>query len=386
MSLFGATEGTMSFGARREYFKQIWRRYQNGSKKEKTAILNEFCINCGFSRKYAIRLLNRGVKDRKKKSGPKEIYDGVFVEVLFDLWRLMQMCGRNMKQAMATWLPYYSHEKLTAEVEAKLRKISASHIDRLLAPFKKQRGRSATQPGKFLKTNIPIETRHKAATQPGYIQADTVAHCGSSLRGTYVHTLTVTDVFSNWTENRAVYGKSVDRVFELYLAIEKILPFLVLCYSSDNGFEVMHKKLWLHLQEHQMQMTRGRPYRKNDNPHVEQKNNTHVRKVFGYRRFEYRSLATLMNEIYENYSNPLLNFFTPTQRLIKKERVGAKYLKTYDAPQTPYERLINSGKISEEKKAELQRKFESLNPVYLARTLQKKREEFFKAVRLKRTS
>lgn len=290
-----------------------------------------------------------------------------------------------MKQAMGTWLVYYSHEKLTAEIEEKLRKISASHIDRLLAPMKKPRGRSATKAGKFLKSNIPIETRHAAATQPGYVQADTVAHCGSSMRGTFVNTLTVTDIFSNWTENRAVYGKSSDRVFELYLAIEKILPFLVICYSSDNGFEVMHKKIYDYLMTHQIKMTRGRPYRKNDNPHVEQKNNTHVRKVFGYQRFEYRSIASRMNEIYEHYSNPLLNFFTPMQKLVKKERVGAKYVKTYDIPQTPYERLMNSDKISEEKKAELKKKFESLNPVYLARALQQKRKEFFEFVRFKRT-
>jgi hypothetical protein len=375
----------MSFGARREYFRQIWKRYQSASKKGKTAILNEYCAVCGFSRKYAIRLLGQGLKDRKKKSGPKEIYDQAFVEILFDLWQLMQrMCGKKMKVALPGWLPYYGHDKLTKEVERKLKIISASHIDRLLAPFKKIRGRSTTKAGNFLKTNIPIQTRHDGAKKPGYLQADTVAHCGSDIRGAYVHTLTVTDIFSNWTENRAVFRKNAEDVLSEYLAIEKVLPFLVLAYSSDNGGEVMNEKIWTHLHSIGATMTRGRPYRKNDNPHVEQKNNTHVRKLFGYQRFEHRCLVNLMNEIYENYWNPLQNFFTPSMKLISKERVGARYVKKYDKPQTPYRRLMKSSALSKEKKAQLKQKFESLNPIHLSQRLEEKRKAFFKMVHEKR--
>lgn len=377
----------MSFGARREYFKAIWKRYQTASKKEKTGILNEYCAVCGFSRKYAIRLLKRGIEGRKRKSGPKEIYDQVFVGILFDLWQLMQgMCGKKMKVAIPEWLPFYTHEKCTKEIEKKLKKISASHIDRLLAPFKKPKGRSTTKAGKFLKTNIPIETRHDGAKQPGYLQGDTVAHCGDHIDGTYAHSLTVTDISSNWTENRATLGKSEEVVLAAYREIEKALPFDPMGWSSDNGTEFLNHKMWNYLNSRGMKITRGRPSHKNDNPHVEQKNFTHVRKLFGYQRFEHRSLVSAMNAIYENYWNPLHNFFTPSQKLIKKERVGSKIIKKYDKPQTPYQRLMKSDKISDEEKAQLQKKYESLNPVYLAKKLAEKRTAFFKMAQEKRRS
>jgi len=375
----------MSLGARREYFKQIWRRYQKASKQEKGLILNEFCTVCQYCRKYAIRLLGEGPRERKKKSGPKEIYDQAFVEVLYELWQLMRrMCGKKMKVALPEWLAFYSSEKLTKEIEKKLKKISASHIDRLLRPFKKLHGRSTTKRGSFLKTKIPIEIQHDGVKEPGYVQSDTVAHCGDHIDGAYAHSLTVTDICSNWTENRAVWRKDADAVITEFVALEKTLPFSIRGYSSDNGGEVMNERLYRYLDDHGVKITRGRPYRKNDNPHVEQKNHTHVRKLFGYQRFDHRSLVSLMNEIYIEYWNPLQNFFTPSMKLIEKERVGARMVKKYDHPQTPYQRLMKSKRITSMQKTELKQKYESLNPVYLSRQLDEKIKSFFKMLHLKR--
>jgi hypothetical protein len=235
-----------------------------------------------------------------------------------------------------------------------------------------------------LKTNIPIQTRHDAAKTPGYVQTDTVAHCGSNIKGAYVHTLTVTDIHSNWTENRAVWRKDSDAVIHEYMAIEKMLPFIVLCYSSDNGGEVINEKIWNYLNSKGVTITRGRPYRKNDNPHVEQKNNTHVRKLLGYKRFDHRPLVKLMNQMYQDSWNPLQNFFTPSQKLIKKVRVGARIIKTYDKPRTPYQRLMRSKALSSETKANLKRKYESLNPIYLSQKLDEEKKQFFKTVHMNR--
>lgn len=375
----------MSFGARREYFREIRKRYQSGSKKQKSAILNEFCMVCGYSRKYAIRLLKQGERVWKKRPGPKPVYDKIFVEVLFALWQKMQrVSGKKMKRMMRRWLPFFQHEKLNTEIQKKLKRISASHIDRLLASMKKPQGRCTTKWNGFLLPHIPIETRHDASKGPGFIQIDTVAHCGSSLSGVYTNSITVTDIFSMWTENRSIFGKQAESVLNEFVALEKNLPFKLMGYSSDNGNEVLNTKMWNYLNSKGVIITRGRPYQKNDNPHVEQKNNTHVRKLFGYQRYEHRSLVRLMNEIYENYWNPLHNFFIPSFKLIKKERVGARIKKIYDKPQTPYERLLKSKEISAEAKQNLTIKFKSLNPIYLSDQLEEKKREFFKAVQLHR--
>jgi hypothetical protein len=383
----------MGIQARREYLIEIRERYRNSSRKEKGKILDEFCKVCDYGRKHGIRILNGNRKVLGRKPGPKVRFDSAFIEVLETLWISMRrMCGKKMVQALPHWLPHNRSPKITPEIRAKLLKISASHIDRVLKPIRTRsnlKGLSSTKPGAFLKAKIPLRVHHWEIKTPGFMQADTVAHCGESLAGAFANSLTMTDIDSTWTENRAAWTKGSLNVYEQIKNIEEELPFPILGWSSDNGGEVMNEHLYKYFQTSRdegskVEMTRGRPYRKNDQAHVEQKNFSHVRQVFGYERFEHPDLVPLMNDIYKNYWGPLQNFFVPSQKLIRKERIGAKVKKQHDIPMTPYQRLMNSDKLTEKAKKDLKHQYERLDPFALSRELDKKLHFFFKEVKIKK--
>jgi hypothetical protein len=221
-------------------------------------------------------------------------------------------------------------------------------------------------------------------TKPGFIEADTVAHCGDSLAGFFINSVTMTDIFSGWTENRATWTKGQTPVLEAIRAIEKSLPFSMNGFACDNGSEFLNYELLKYFRmnrERPVEFTRRRPYKKNDNAHVEQKNWTHVRQLFGYDRLEERGLVELMNEIYESYANPMANFFIPCVRLEEKTRIGGRIQKRYGAPKTPYQRLLECADMPEEAKEQLRQKYESLNPFELRQGLQAKLQEFWQTYR-----
>jgi 5S rRNA maturation endonuclease (ribonuclease M5) len=202
-----------------------------------------------------------------------------------------------------------------------------------------------------------------------------VAHCGNSLSGNFANTLTVTDLLSGWTANRATINKEAVDIVAKIKDIRAGLPFPMIGFASDNGSEFINRSLLDYLQNSKhghIKFVRRRPYKKNDNAHVEQKNDTHVRQLFGYCRIEEYELVDLMNDIYRNYWNPLLNYFCPALKLIKKVRIGGKLRKTYDKPKTPYDRLINSGKLTEQQLARLTSDRELLDPILLKRGLDAK--------------
>jgi hypothetical protein len=211
------------------------------------------------------------------------------------------------------------------------------YIGEIRSTLECTKGISATAPARFMKNKVPINTLDSKITKPGYTQTDTVAHCGDVILGAYAHSLTVTDIFSAWTVNRALFTKHGTRVA----------------------------------------FTRSRPYKKNDNCFVEQKNFTHVRELFGYERFEDPKLVELMNDIYINHWNPLQNFFIPNYKLKEKIRVGSKVTKKYDVPQTPYSRLLNFGNLTAREVEDLREQKAKLNPFTLKRGLEEKLKEFF---------
>ena len=368
----------MPIQLRRVYLDTIRERYLNAPKKAKKLILDEFCMNCGYSRKYAIRILNGKITPRSKKPGPEPVYDNSFVYHLHELWIAMnQICSKNMKAALPLWLPYYG--KADARIEKLLVQVSPATIDRLLKPYKagKVRGLSTTSPS-LIKNKIPIQLLDSEITQAGFIEADTVAHCGESLHGKYINTLTMTDLMSGWTENRAVWSKEGEFIVNLIRDIERDLPFKLLGFACDNGTEFLNHDLhdYLVRRDEPVTFVRRRPYKKNDAAHVEQKNFTHVRQLFGYERLENPQFVRIMNEIYRTLWNPLLNFFTPNLKLIKKEREGAKLRKTYDKPKTPYQRLMESEKLNPKEKAELREKMKAKNPFYLKEQLESRLKIF----------
>jgi len=334
--------------SKREYLARIKDRYRHADRKGKSRILDEFCAVCGHHRKHAIRILNADQRLRKKKPGRSRRYGTSLIRILEDIWLNAGCpCSARMAGMIRLWLPWYEkrHGELDGQDRQKLETIPARTLDRLLLVTRRKhghRGLSGTRHGTdLLKNKIPIKISHHDVDQPGFIQADTVAHGGDSTEGDFIWSLTFTDVFTGWTFNGAVWNKGQEGVFGLLRQFEEQLPFPVRGFHTDNGGEFLNHHLHRYYLERDtpVEMTRTRPGRKNDNPHVEQKNYTHVRLLLGYHRIGNPDLVQPINCLYEA-ANLLNNFFCTTRRLILKERRGARYYKRYDQPATPCERLL----------------------------------------------
>ncbi len=382
----------MGINERQAYLKAIRSRYWRARKKVKVTILDEFCAVCGYHRKYAIRLLNqRGKARKKRRPGRKPIYASP--ELLTALKRIWfasdQMCSKKLKAAIPLWLPYYEtvYKPLTPETQGKLLLVSAATIDRLLKPVRVVHGRkglSGTRPGTLLKNQIPIRTHFWDVSQPGFMEADTVAHCGNSLAGSFIWSLTMTDIHTTWTESRATWDKGAEGVLAQIQDIEDRLPFALQGFDCDNGSEFLNWHLLRYFTDHPSvtSFTRSRPYKKNDNAHVEQKNWSHVRQLFGYDRFEDRQILPLMNDLYANEWSLYQNHFCPSMKLKEKKRINSKYFKKYDPPRTPYDRVMASEHVSDKTKEHLQTVHESLNPFILKKNIEKKLRVIFKKVKV----
>ena len=372
----------MPIKLRRVYLDTIRERYKNAPKSIKQIILNEFCQVCGYSRKYAIRILNRQIEPRVNRPGPKPKYGPVVVNHLRTLWLAMnKMCSKKMVVAIPLWLEFYKDADKT--IKDQLNQMSASTIDRYLKPFKQplNKGISTTSPS-MIKNRIPIKLLDEEVKEPGFVESDTVAHCGDSASGPFNSSLTVTDLYSAWTENRALGAKTAEQVMIQLKKIEEGLPFMLLGFASDSGSEFINEQLETHLKNRlkPVEFVRRRPYKKNDNAHVEQKNWTHVRELFGYQRFDHPDDIAKMNEIYQAYWNPLWNYFTPVMKLKKKTRIGGRLIKEYDEPKTPMQRLLESPHLPNHQKRALKENFSLKNPFYLKEQLDKKLKEFFESV------
>ena len=382
----------MGKNERQAYLKAIRLRYRRATKKTKAIILNEFCAVCGYNRKYAIRVLNRrGTARKPNRPGRKPVYSSS--KLLTPLKRLWfacdQMCSKKLKSAIPLWLPFYetAYEPLSAEVQDKLLSISAATIDRVLKPVSVKQGRKGlggTKPGSLLKNQIPIRTHHWDISEPGFMEADTVAHCGNSLAGDFIWSLTMTDIQTTWTECRATWNKGATGVLEQIKDIEASLPFALQGFDCDNGSEFLNYHLVRYFSEHpeKVSFTRSRPYKKNDNAHVEQKNWSHVRQLFGYDRLEDKSLLPIMNYLYSQEWSLYQNHFCPSMKLLEKQRINSKYKKKYDEPKTPYQRVMESEFITMKKKKQLQTLHQSLNPFILKRNIEKKLKAIFKQVKV----
>jgi len=373
------------------YLKKLKLRYFQTGRKGKSLILDEFCATSGLSRKHAISIFNGLPLSRKDNPIPrKKYYDPEHLLLpLKTIWLATdQMCSKRLKAALPLWLPYYEKANgLENEIKQKLLKMSDRTIDRMLHQVKNkyQKRFCGTKPGSLLKQHIPIKTDQWNETIPGFVEADTVAHCGSSLLGDFVWSITLTDIYSGWTENAAVWNKGSHGVLKQLEIIEKNLPFQLLGFDSDNGGEFLNYHLIRYFQERKkpVQFTRSRPYHKGDNAHVEQKNWTHVRQLFGYYRFQNPQLVILMNDLYHNELSLLHNYFYPAMKLQDKIRIQSKIKKHYDKPQTPYQRLMASHHINDLQKEKMHQIFESLNPFELQRIIQQKLRNIFKHIDLK---
>jgi hypothetical protein len=263
-----------------------------------------------------------------------------------------------------------------------LQRISPATHDRLLSPVRIQyqkRGRATTKPGTLLRKQIPIKTNRWDESRPGFLEADTIAHCGESLSGIFTYTIGCVDIATGWSEPRAVWGKGETEVLEQIQEIKKSLPFPLLGFDCDNGSKSLNHHLLRHLtqRKHPVQLTRSRAYHKDDNAHVEQKNWTHVRQWPGYQRFDHPDVVPLLNHLYRQEWRLFHNSFCPSVKLISKERLGSKTLKRYDPPQTPYQRTMEFGHPPFSVKLHLSKQLEKLNPFTLRKTMEQKLKKIF---------
>ena len=348
----------MKITLKMEYLNKIYRRYHKASGKGKKQILDEFCEVCHYNRKYAIRLLNGVLPDTKGTHPRKKIflYDASVISVLEEIWKSSgYLCSQRLKSAIPIWLPHFKMP-LTNEVRQKLLSISPSTIDRRLKVKKrlvKKRVYSSTRPGTLLKTQIPVKTDNWDVRKPGFLEIDLVAHCGNSAEGVFIHSLNATDIHTGWTETRAIMGKGQIPALAALEDIKSSLPFKLLAIDPDNDGAFINFHLLKFCQSSKIQFTRSRPYKKDDNAHIEQKNWTNVRKIFGYLRYDSQEAADAINDLYQNELRLFQNLFLPSVKLLKKYRVGSKLKRLYDKHRTPFDRVCACRNADNNKIAEL---------------------------------
>jgi hypothetical protein len=352
-------------------------RYSKANKAGKTKILDEFTKTTGLHRKAAIRLLNRGsLSPGKKRHGRPRQYGPVVVEALRAVWEASdRLCSKRLRPFLPELIRVMrrcGEIKMTVEIEKQVCRMSPATIDRLLRPWKRKGGRrslSTTSPGGLMRSAIPIRTfADWHENRPGFIEVDLVAHCGQSLEDFHLNTLMAVDVSTGWSEFIGVWGKGQQRVGTAIHHVRERLPFPLLGLDSDNGSEFINRDLAGWCQREGITFTRSRPYKKNDNCFVEQKNGSIVRRVIGYDRYSSKQALETLNRTY--YLLRLyVNFFQPVMKLVSKTRNGAKVHRVYDSALTPYQRVLTLQVLTDAKKAQLHINYSHLNPVSLLKQI-----------------
>ncbi len=369
-------EFTMARRSKREYLRSIYKRYRHARRAEKRMILEEFCKVCGYNRKYAIWLLNRPLPKAavpKRTISRSPTYSQAMVGILAKVWEASgYLCSQRLKAALMHWLPWIRQRlELTQPLEDELLAISARQMDRRLRAYKhivKRRLYGTTRPGSLLKQMIPIKTDHWDVNTPGYLEIDLVSHSGASAVGEFLHSLDCVDIATCWVERKAVMGKGGFGILNAVIEIEHKLPFRLRGIDSDNGSEFINNHLLAFCQQRPagcaIQFTRSRPYKKDDNAHIEQKNWTHVRKLLGWDRYDTAQALEATNRLYEEL-RIFQNLFQPSMKLQCKIRKGSRLIRRYDTARTPFQRLLEAGVLTESKQQELAATYNGLNPVLL---------------------
>ncbi len=373
----------------KEYIEKMQERYRVAGRAERGSLLDEIEAVTGYHRKSATRLMARrvDVRIKRKGRGRPSVYGPEAVSALRQVWEMSdRLCGKRLAPFMgelAARLQAWEALVVSQDIVEQLNGMSASTIDRLMKPYRVRGLRrpwtSGKSSGSQLKAAIPIRTFGEwGDPPPGFLEVDLVAHCGESTEGFYLNTLTCVDIATGWVHCRAVWGKGQDRVTAAMHEMARALPFAVRDIHADNGGEFINHKLFSYCQERGIQLSRSRPYKKNDNAHVEQKNWAAVRRHVGYDRYSSRVALERLQEVHR-LAGLLHNFFLPTMKLQRKTRHGARVHKVFDTPRTPYQRLLELDALSDEQRDSLQRLYRSLNPVSLRNQLNNALEELWAA-------
>lgn len=381
----------MSLKSKSELLEVVRPRYLKASKFEKQKILDEFTSAAGYHRKHAIRVLKNQVQvqnhlNRKTKTY-KTIYRGEVVQALEQIWEIYgQICSKRLQPFLPEAVKVLERCKeieLSKDTKELLLKISSASIDRCLRPIriKSPHGLSTTKPGSLLKNLIPVRTFTEwDEERPGFMEIDLVAHCGNTPEGQYLNTLTCTDISTGWTDVTALPRRSQEAVSEAIHRMRQRLPFPLLGIDSDNGSEFINDLLYRYCLDEKITFTRSRPYKKNDQAHVEQKNWSVVRHTVGYDRWETDQEFAILESIHADL-RLYINSFQPSFKLIAKERIGNKTIKRYDTAKTPYQRVLERIDISLEAKARLMNLYVQLNPAELRQSIDQKTAKLWKISR-----
>jgi len=360
-------------------------RYLKASKKEKTKILDEFCENTGYDRKYAITIFQakcdyrRVSRDGRKPRAKKYGHD--VMAVIVKIWELLDYpCGTRLKPSLMPILESmlsFGEITITDEIKEKMKTISARTLDRRLDNERQIRklnkNRGTTRHGSLLKTSIPIRITDWDTATVGYMEIDTVSHNGGDPSGEFASSLDMVEIFSGWSEQAIFMGKGEIATVNAVDDIKKELPFWLLGLDSDGGSEFINWHMVRYCEKKKLFFTRSRPNRKNDNAYVEQKNNTHIRQLLGYGRFDTIEQVNAINDLYRNELRLFNNFFKPVMKIISKEKINnSVYRKKYDIAKTPYQRLIESGQLPTRQAEKLTALYKTLNPVQLKKVINEK--------------
>lgn len=384
---------------------EIAKRYQKARKKEKNNILNEFCKLTNYNRMYASYILrnwNRKIylrkngkligyiagETKKAKRHKLRIYTDKVINVLKKIWYICDcICGKRLAPILKEIVPILEkHKEITLDDKTRdlLFKISPATIDRALKEERKLctlKTKGKTKPAILLKHQIPIRTFSEwDDKKAGFVEVDLVSHDGGEIHGDFIQTLDLTDIATTWTETRAVKNKAQIWVFEALEDIIKQLPFKILGIDSDNGSEFINNHLLKFCLKEKITFTRTRPYRKNDNCFVEQKNYSIVRRYVGYYRYDTEEELNFLNKLYK-VLRLYTNFFLPTMKLVSKTRIGSRVSRKYDKPKTPYQRVLESAEIPEENKMRLRSLYKTLNPAELKRQIEELQEKLLNCMK-----
>jgi PAS domain-containing protein len=375
----------MSKETKDQVLARLRRRYATAGAAHKAKLLDQAVELLGYHRKAAIRALRRAqpkptpqkvhlVLGRPKTYDPERL-----LPILKPIWfGAFQPCGSRLHALLPEWLPAYEldHRRIDPDLRQCLLKASARTLDRLIGPLRVGLARrGGTRPGSLLRQSIPIRGTW-TEEGPGWLEMDTVALCGGALDDRHLWMLDAVDIRTDWTELRALENRGQRSTLEQIAHLEACLPFALLGLDSDNGGEFINHHLVAYLGQRPKPVlfTRGRPYRKNDNARVEQRNWTHVRQHFGYERYDNPQVAPLMNSLCQGPLGQLLNHFLPTHLLKEKRRKGKRTVRVYGPALTPYARVLAAAEVSAAKKAELQALHEQLNPFALARVVEQQKK------------
>jgi len=378
--------GRMDMHSRNQYLKVLIKDYLKADKKEKGALLNEYCRNTGQNRKYVIRKIRQLAHNvPQPRSRRKATYGYDVRDVLSQIWKVFDYpCGQRLRpilQVEVQRLRKMGALKISDKMAEKLNSISSATIDRLLQPIKErwryERRGSHSRSGNLLYKRIPLKLTDWDTAKVGYVEMDLVCHCGASTAGEFINTLSVMEISSGWWEAEAIMGRGQKRTLDAIEAIRGRMPFDWKGIDSDNDSAFINAHLLKYCGQEGLEFTRSRPSRKNDNAYIEQKNYTHVRRPLGYLRYDTEEELSIINDLYRNELRLYKNFFQPVMKLQRKERVDGRLKRLYDVAKTPYQRLIESGQVSKEKMESLRRIYQGLNPIELKKEIDAKLDRLY---------